>query len=140
MGGNRVKSEKQHPSHDPIEMLRNYDKRAQVIPTMTLESKKEHKRKEKREGPPRAPSQYNLFMKTEVVRVKQAEECTKPTLPKRLHAIQGRTAAVISEAGDGLQVQPGAGGKTYSIKRACVEFLHPETAVPGTQGRAPPVV
>ena len=73
-----------------------------------------------------------------VVRVKQAEECTKPTLPKRLHAIQGHTAAVINEAGDDLQIQLGAGGKTYSSKRACVEFLHPETAVPAAQGRAPP--
>ena len=66
-----------------------------------------------------------------LVRVKTAEACIKPTLPKSLHAIGGQKAKVVSEDGDTLRVKaPLFGDKTFSVRREFVEFLPPDREMP----------
>jgi hypothetical protein len=66
-----------------------------------------------------------------LVRVKTAEACIKPALPKSLHAIGGQKAKVVSEDGDTLRVKaPLFGDKTFSVRRDFVEFLPPDTEMP----------
>ena len=74
------------------------------------------------------------------VRVKTAEACVKPALPKTLQVIGGQTAIVVSEDGDLLRVRAAAfGDKIFSVRRSFVEFLPPDAEVPAPAERlAPP--
>ena len=70
-----------------------------------------------------------------LVRVKTAEECVKPALPKSLHAIGGQKAKVVSENGDTLRVKaPAFGDKIFGVGRGFVEFLPPDVDMPAAAG------
>ena len=70
-----------------------------------------------------------------LVRVKTAEECVKPALPKSLHAIGGQKAKVVSENGDTLRVKaPTFGDKIFGVARGFVEFLPPDVDMPAAAG------
>ena len=77
-----------------------------------------------------AQREEELHNWSKLVRVKTAEECVKPPLPKSLHAIQGQKATVVNENGDMLRVKVAdRGDKIFRVGRGLVEFLPPDVAM-----------
>ncbi len=69
-------------------------------------------------------------------RVRTRQEC-KTKLPKRLVPFEDRKALVTSEDGDNLEIGfADSASKRYKVKKACVEFLHPDEEIEDAQPAA----